>query len=280
LENRKNFASEQFSFKQHNMKRSIIFLSLAVLLLAACKKSSTPAPSSEVTTPPASLGLNSFYKKYVDANGIPIVSSQNVSDEALLKARDIVKHMLTMLPDVKNKMIENKIRVGVIGINEKPTQMPEYSDLYSAFPGTDWDNRARAYGATLQRPLTTDCEENLLCRSNDRYRGEEILTHEFSHAIHELGIRYVNSNFDTQLQAAFDHAKNTGLWANTYAISEVREYWAEGVQDWFNCNLEANPANGVHNQINTRTELQQYDPMLYNLIKTYFPDDSQEHGCY
>lgn len=260
------------------MKKSIWLFCITVFLIA-CKKNDKPAPS-EITAPPSSLGLNAFYKKYLDAEGIPIVSSQNVSDQALIKARDIVLHMIKMIPDVKSKMIQNKIRVGIIGVNEKPTQMPEYSDLYTAFPGTDWDNRARAYGATLQRPLTTDCEENLLCMSSDRYHGEEILTHEFSHAIHELGIRYVNTNFDGQLQAAYDHAKNAGLWTNTYAISEIREYWAEGVQSWFNCNLEAIPANGVHNQINTRAELQQYDPMLYNLIKTYFVDDTQKHGCY
>ena len=258
--------------------KKFIFLLCISATLASCKKSDSKA--SEVTAPPASLGLNAFYKKYVDAEGIPIVSSAQVNDEALLRAKDIVIHMVKMIPDAKVKMIQNHLRVGVIGVNERPTQMPEYSDLYTAFPGTDWDNRARAYGATPQRPLTTDCEENLRCLSNDRYRGEEILTHEFSHAIHELGLKFSSPSFDGELQAAFNHAKSTGLWTNTYAISEIREYWAEGVQDWFNCNLEAIPANGVHNQVNTRTELQQYDPMLYNLIKKYFADDTQKHGCY
>lgn len=256
-------------------------ISIIIIVISGCKKGgSNNPPSSEVKAPPASLGLNPFYKKYLDGDGIPIVSSEKVADEALLRARDIIKHMLKLIPNVKTKMIENRIRVGIIGINERPTQMPEYSDLYTAFPGTDWDNRARAYGATLQRPLTTNCEENMLCLSNDRYRGEEILTHEFAHSIHELGIRFVNPDFNNQLQAAYNQAINTGLWTNTYAISDIREYWAEGVQDWFNCNLEAIPANGIHNQINTRTELKQYDPMLYNLIKTYFVDDTQKHGCY
>jgi hypothetical protein len=258
----------------------VIVLS-GMIMMTSCKKTSdNNTTASQITAPPASLGLDAFYKKYVDANGIPIVSSENVADQALLNARDIVKDMIKDLPDVKAKMIANHIRVGIIGINERPTQMPEYRDLYTAFPGTDWDNRARAYGATIERPLTTDCEENLLCKPGDRYVGEEILTHEFSHAIHELGLRFINTSFDTQLQAAYDHAINTGLWTNTYAISDIREYWAEGVQDWYNCNLEATPANGVHNQINTRSELQTYDPMLYDLIQTYFSAPSTQHGCY
>lgn len=270
----------QLKVKPMQLKKILPAAIASLMLLASCKKNNESTNSSEITAPPASLGLDPFYKKYVDASGIPVISSANVADQALLNARDIVSDMIKDLPAIKNKMLENHIRVGIIGINERPTQMPEYSDLYTAFPGTDWDNRARAYGATLERPLTTDCEENLLCRSGDRYVGEEILTHEFSHAIHELGLRFVNTSFDADLQAVYNHAVSTGLWTNTYAISNVREYWAEGVQDWYNCNLEAIPTNGVHNQVNTRTELQSYDPMLYDLIDTYFNDPVKKHGCY
>ena len=266
------------------MKNLIVFLLVTVVILSGCKKSApNPAsnPDPDITAPPASLNLNPFYKKYLDADGIPVISSDKVAGDALRKARDIITYMLKNIPDAKAKMILNKIRVGIIGVTERPTQMPEYSDLYTAFPGTDWDNRARAYGATIARPLTTNCEENMLCAgAADRYRGEEILTHEFAHAIHELGLRFTNPNFDAELQAAYNSAKANNLWTNTYAISEVREYWAEGVQDWFNCNIEAIPANGVHNQINTRAELQTYDPMLYNLIKRYFADENRKHGCY
>ncbi|MFT3909444.1 MAG: hypothetical protein QM737_08475 [Ferruginibacter sp.] len=266
----------------HHFLSRLIILSSFILVIASCKKSNdtTTTTTPEVTAPPASLGLDPFYKKYVDASGIPIVSSADVADKALLNARDIVKDMVKNMPAVVTKMLENHLRIGVIGINERPTQMPEYRDLYTVFPGTDWDNRARAYGATLERPLTTDCEENLLCKSGDRYNGEEILTHEFSHAIHELGLRFTNLSFDSDLQAAFDHAVSAGLWANTYAISGVREYWAEGVQDWYNCNKEAIPTDGVHNQINTRAELQTYDTMLYDLIRTYFAESNVTHGCY
>lgn len=265
-------------------KTSALLLWASFLLMLSCKKSGSDDTATGSTgglgAPPASLGLSSFYKKYLDADGIPVVSSANVPDQALLNAKAIMQDMLFKLADAKAKMILNKLRVGIIGKNEKPTQMPEYNDLYTAFPGTDWDNRARAYGATKERPLTTNCEENMLCQAADRYKGEEILTHEFAHAIHELGIRVVDAGFDNDLQSAFNNAKSKGLWTNTYAISDVREYWAEGVQDWFNCNLEASPANGVHNSINTRTELQSYDPMLYALIAKYFAASSVKHGCY
>lgn len=263
------------------MRYTLITL-LTLIFITSCSKSDDKEPAgSEVTAPPASLGLNSFYKKYVDASGIPIVSSGQVADEALLKARIIINDMVSNIAAEKQKMIQNKLRVGIIGINERPTQMPEYSDLYTAFPGTDWDTRARAYGATIQRPLTAAPEESMLCKQSiDWYKGEEILTHEFAHAIHELGIRFTNANFDSQLQAAYNHAVSTGLWANTYARTDVREYWAEGVQCWFNCNAEAIPTNGVHNNINTRAELQTYDSQLYALISQYFSSENKKHGCY
>ena len=49
---------------------------------------------------------------------------------------------------------------------------------------------------------------------------------------------------------AYKKAMDKGLWKDTYAATNHSEYWAEGVQSYFDCN---NPPNkGVHNDINTR----------------------------
>src|SRR5688572_5096376 len=54
---------------------------------------------------PAELGYDpAFYKKYVDAIGIPIISSDKVPDRALLMARDIVVYMLANRPDIRREM--------------------------------------------------------------------------------------------------------------------------------------------------------------------------------
>ncbi|MES2763633.1 MAG: hypothetical protein V4677_15570, partial [Bacteroidota bacterium] len=71
-----------------------------------------------------------------------------------------------------------------------------------------------------------------------------------------------------------------GLWKNTYAISDFNEYWAEGVQDYFNTNLQAIPTDGIHNSINTREELKKYDPLLFKFISQYFIAYDQQIGCY
>ena len=50
------------------------------------------------------------------------------------------------------------------------------------------------------------------------------------------------------------------LWANTYAATNEQEYWAEGVQSYFDTNIEAIPSNGIHNHVNTRAELRNIRP--------------------
>ncbi len=236
--------------------------------------------SLKVSSVPASFGFNSFYKKYIDANGVPIISSDKVPDAALLQARKIVIQMLSniKLPDIAATISQNKIRIAVMSKDELTTDIPEHSDLNKAFPETNWDTRARGLGATQVRPATSCAEENLLCYDKDRYSGEDILVHEFGHTIHEFALRYLEPDFDTRLEQIYAKAK--GLWKNTYAMSNSKEYWAEGVQDWYNLNREADPTDGVHNQINTREELKAYDVDLFNLLDTYFEKDDDKISCH
>ena len=63
----------------------------------------------------------------------------------------------------------------------------------------------------------------------------------------------------------------SGILDNTYRSSTMEEYFAEGVQDWFNVNAEVPRTDGKHNWCNTREELQEFDPELYQLISEYFP---------
>lgn len=234
-----------------------------------------------VTAVPEELGLDPFYDKHVDADGIPIVSSDRVRDSAFAVARDIIVHMLSRRPDVRDALIGAEVRIGIMSQDEVTTDMPEHSDLYEAFPGTDWDTRARGLSATLERPLTSVGEENLLGLPDDRYAGESILVHEFGHTVWELGIRRLPGGSEAQadLMAAYDAAIAAGTYTDTYAATDVREYWAEGVQGWFDTNLEAIPADGVHNEIDTRAELRASDPTLAGLMEEVFGDGDWRPMC-
>jgi hypothetical protein len=226
-----------------------------------------------IHAPPAALELAPFYKKYVDAGGLPVVSSEKVPDQALLEAKAIIVQMIAKRPDAVKSMIELKTRVAIMAQSEVTIDVPEHSDLYTAFPGTDWNKRCRGVGATRARPVCSAAEENVLQYEKDRYRGESILIHEFGHTLYSMGIAPVDPKFAERLEAAYQSALAHGLFANTYAATNVDEYWAEGVQDWFDANLESAPANGIHNEINTRRELERYDPALAKLLAEVFGDD-------
>ncbi|MBW3542837.1 MAG: hypothetical protein KY476_21450 [Planctomycetes bacterium] len=82
---------------------------LAVWLVATIGGVSAAEPVAElssneyrVTELPARLKLPDFYKKYVDAHGYPIVSSERVNDFALKEAAYLVDLLLAERPDVRS----------------------------------------------------------------------------------------------------------------------------------------------------------------------------------
>lgn len=226
--------------------------------------------------PPASLVLDPFYEKYTNARGIPIVSSAGVADEALSRACDITIHVLEKRDDVHTQLVENDLRVVVIDEDEVMTDIPEYFDIYEALPSLDWDNQARSVGPFAGHPLASAAEENFLCQTNDLFAGEVMLIHSLGHALRRLGILYVDPEWDARLESAYDAALAAGLWANTHAGTNHQQYFAEGVQGWYDANQDP---DAVHNEINTRSELESYDPDLTALIAEYVPDDSWRPPC-
>lgn len=226
--------------------------------------------SLKITAPSADMGFDPFYKKYLNAKGIPVISSQRVPDEALFRVRKTILMMLSKRPDILAKMVENKARVGVMARYEGTTDIPEHREM-AKDTSINWDLRARGLGADIENPITTCAEENVLGYELDKYHNEDILIHEFAHSMHGLAIMFIDTSFNSTLQKYLDMAKAEGKWLNTYAGTNIWEYFAEGVQDWFNVNGEAIPGNGTHIWVNTRIELKEYDPRLYELISNWMP---------
>ena len=183
------------------------------------------------------------------------------------------------------------------------TTIPEFRHLPNW-----WNNRARGLGGTLHIPISTGGEENLLCLPTDRYRGDDIFFHEASHsvAVRHCTYKYYSNfinflklykktrrflfqeisirggaipGFYPRLVQQWNKAKRLGKWRRTYSLSTVREYFAEGTQSFFNCHVEAIPTNGIHNSINTRSELLSYDPGLYYLLKEVYPCMNTYQRC-
>ncbi|MCK4293265.1 MAG: hypothetical protein KAY65_08710 [Planctomycetes bacterium] len=231
---------------------------LLVLWHSPC--TAEPAEKPSITAPPKSLELDPFYKKHVSSEGLPIVSSEKVADAALLKVDELVGKMLADRPDIREALIEAGVRFVIIGAKEQTTDIPEYSHMK---PKEFWNQRSRGFGGRI-----VSCgEENLLCYPVDRYDDESIFIHEFAHVIHGMGLKRIDSRFDEKLKRLYESAVSKGLWNRAYAGSNRAEYWAEGVQSWYDANRQN---NYNHNHVDTREELKAYDPDLAQLIAETF----------
>mgnify|MGYP001815072725 CR=1 FL=1 len=222
------------------------------------------ADTLEVGAPPAELGFPAFYQKHVSANGYPIVSSGKVNDYALKEAAWMVNLLLAKRPDVRKAMIASGSRLVIMSCREFTTDVPEHSHLK---PRNYWDRRARGLGGSQSDPVCSCGEENLLGYPGDPYSTESIVIHEFAHNIHLRGLVRVDKTFDKRLEKAYQRAMAAGLWKGKYAATNHHEYWAEGVQSWFDDNREP---DHDHNHVNTRKELKEYDPPLAALCEEVF----------
>jgi hypothetical protein len=263
------------------MSRRVFVLAFAILTLTHAEperiKEPPKVPRASVGPVPEALRtklkLDPFYEKYADAGGIPVLASKKVSDEGVAEAVFLIDAMLADRDDIRAALAGRGVRFVVMAPTEMTTDVPEQRHMKND-PRTDWDKRARGLGGKI-----TSCgEENLLNLKGDRYRNENILIHEFSHAIHRYGIGVVEKDFDRKLQDCYRNAIDKGLWTDTYAATNHSEYWAEGVQSYFDCN--APPNKGVHNDINTREKLAKYDPDLFALIDATFKQSPYRYVRY
>jgi hypothetical protein len=209
-------------------------------------------------------GVPAFYTQRVEAHGFPIVASSKVNPYALKEAAYLVDMMLAKRPDVREAMIKSGARMCIMAHNEYTTDLPEWSHLR---PKDYRDARARGMGGSETDPYCSVAEENVLGCPGDPYSAECILIHEFAHNIHLRGMLNVDPTFDARLKAAYDAAMKTGLWRGKYASVNHHEYFAEGVQSWFDNNREN---DHDHNHVNTRAELLEYDPGLAAMCREVF----------
>lgn len=227
--------------------------------------------------PPDKDGIPAFYTQRASANGFPIVASGKVNPYALKEAVYLANMMLAKRPDVRDAMIKSGARLSILAWNEFTCDQPEWKWMAKrpvpGFPGISprdfRDARARGMGGSLTDPYCSCAEENLLAYQGDPYAAESIFIHEFAHNIHLRGMSNVDPGFDRRVKKSYDAAMKAGLWKGKYASVNHHEYFAEGVQSWFDDNREN---DHDHNHVNTRAELIEYDPGLAGLCREVFGD--------
>ena len=229
--------------------------------------------------PPDPAGVPMMYTQRIDAGGFPIVASAKVNAYALEEARYLVDKMLGNRHELRQAIVDSGARLCILAWNEFTTDLPEWSwlaqlerDDFDGISAKDYyDRRARGMGGSLTDPFCSCGEENLLGYKGDPYSTENILVHEFAHCVHLRGMSNLDPTFDVRVKKAYQQAMRQGLWAGKYAAVNHYEYFAEGVQSWFNTNRQN---DHDHNHVDTREELKSYDPGLASIIKEVFGDGS------
>lgn len=273
------------------MRKNYLFLAAIMALSFSCKKGTSsaepevvnivenfgpePVATEPLAIPASEVTLfkleTSYYKKYVMLgttleNSIPIVCGKNVSDAALQQAK-LQCSYIANTPAILNMLRQQRIFIVIFGNSEYPDVIPGWN------PALDATRYAGGYGPNAPGASCGLHMGDILNNTFDRYPTENIVIHEFGHAVIDFALDKLTPGFKTNVAAIWGRAKTKGLWTNTYAISNASEYWAEGVQSYFNLNSKGPEAgDGTHNHVNTRALLKTYDPELYNVLYGVYGD--------
>jgi hypothetical protein len=236
-----------------------------------------------VTPPPAKFKLDPYYTKFTWAREFTVLGSKQVSDAALLQANDTIRKMFAYRHDILKALIADGARLVVLGQKEKLSDLPEFKEARKRV-GFD---EVRYLDYTPELKLMVVPEENVLGLPNDPFAGKSMVVSVFAKGLYQVaGLRPVDPNFDRQrskqqyelrvkrldiefankLKALQEAAQAKGLWKGTPAADSRAEYWAAGVEAYFDAASTGQAPNLADRPITTREALKAYDPDLYALV--------------
>jgi hypothetical protein len=245
-----------------------------------------PNPIPQIISPPSKFGIDPFYTKFSYAREL-IVLGRDASDEAIVRANDIVRKMFAYRQDILKAFIAEKVQLVVLGENESLGDLPEFQDA-QVRSKADLLARYLEYSPEFKRLVVS--QENLLATPTDARVGSSHLVRVLASAIHrlagtrpvdetwndrprelwqqyELNLKRLDEGFDRQLQELHQAAMSAGKWQGTTAVHDHASYWIAGVLAYFDAaGQEPTPTDSPH-AIGTRESLAEYDPALYDLVR-------------
>ena len=173
---------------------------------------------NSITLPPVSLNADPLYQKYLNVGGVPLLSLENVPDEELFQARDIMLAMIKNRPDLLKIMVAQDFRVGLYNpLKGDLTQIPELVNYDDSRFNVGVFYRTND-GAIAAAPASA-------------HGCNRVLIHEFAHMI-DYAMQWRDygeghKNFVNHRAWAYQDAMAAGLWEHdTYAQSDDVEYFA------------------------------------------------------
>jgi hypothetical protein len=203
----------------------------------------------------------------------------------MLKANDTVRKMFAYRHDILKALINEGVKLVVLGRKEKISDLPECQAIKTT---KTFDPLVRVLDYTPETKLLVVGEENVLADPAQPRVGDNEVIRVFARALYqitatrsadpnwskrgnevqqyELRVKRLDIEFDEKLKELYEAATSKGLWKGTPAIHDRVTYWTKGVLAYFDAlGQDAVPPDATH-PIGTREALKGYDPLLYALV--------------
>jgi hypothetical protein len=236
-----------------------------------------------VTAPPKAFHSEGI-SKYVWCRGFPILGTKEVSDKAMLEADRIVRNMFRYRHDVLKAIIDANVQLAVVAPGQSQKEIPHVKKIRRKWFISEEGSPAKeipfvrfctAESNLLESPGNPAPGENLLIRDMALLMyyitGLREIDSEYDKRRHmqqyEKGLERIDRRFDDKVKKLYRKARKQNLWTGTPAMKNRFNYFAEGVQSFFNSNQII--ASGSKS-VNTREQLQAYDPDMALFISDIF----------
>jgi alpha-glucosidase len=233
-----------------------------------------------ITASPAKFKIDPYYTKFSWAREFPVVG-RGASDEAMLKANDTIRKMFAYRHDILKALINEGVKLVVLGKNEFIASLPETKNLKV-------DQLARFLEYSADHKLIVVPEENILGRVADPLVGDNQIVRLFARAAYDLcANRPVDPNWDnrgravqqyelrvTRLDVRFkerldkllQNARERKQWRGTGALHDPADYFARAVLAYFDAAGQVHPPEDTPHPISSREDLRRYDPELFDFV--------------
>ena len=193
----------------------------------------------QLRPPPPSLGLELFFQKYLEVDGVVVAAPSEVPDEKMNQGGEIITGVLAGRPDLLETLAANDARIEFFGY---------------------WGEAGD--GSGLWEAEVTQYDPNC---------GHFL--QEFAHLIRNaLEEQPEGEAFRMRLEAVYQAAMEEGLWRGGPASAGVEGYWAETVKHWLWETLPSSLAADY-------PELSDFDPEAAKLIEEVLGDAAVPSYC-
>lgn len=214
-----------------------------------------------------------FYNRYIDADGLAIVSNDQTADAYLINAKKTYLLMTSKRPELRERLRGNTY-IAVIDLPvhftpEIAVRNPEpvfYSG--TCIINRDW----HAPAPSEESDRVSFCVAQVF-HGFETERLMSTVVHELAHRL-DLAIQYFDPDFlepaaqkSGKLYEAYKNAEEKQMWPSWVLRNVPGEYFAELVQIWFYQTANDSP----YDFFDTYEEFEAHDPMGYALLEPWFP---------